>query len=396
MRVSALGRHLADAFEVPRDLLLRRYPRFVTGGPLERGEVPVFVFHSLEPTSFEAKLRHLADNGYRTLSADEYFAFLEGRLAAPERAVVLTFDDGRASLWGVGLPLLRRYGLRGLVFLIPGRMASRAAASLPPTLDDVAAGRAEAGAVVEREARGEAFLSFEEVEALARAGVYDFESHSLSHARVHVAPRLAGFRTAAAANGYAALDVPWVREGERDRVAAEIAPGTPLLRSDSRLSERPRFFEDPEPRAACIAHVAASGGAAFFERPDWERELRRRLPAGSWPGRYESGAEREEAQRHEIAEARRQIVARTGRAVRAFCYPWHVSGPTTRRLLTETGHAFAFCGKVPGVPVTLAGGDPLAIARVGEDYLELLPGRGRRHLTDVLASKWRRRFGGGA
>ena len=38
-----LGQKARDAFEVPRDLLLGRYPPFVTGGPLPRGHVPVFV-----------------------------------------------------------------------------------------------------------------------------------------------------------------------------------------------------------------------------------------------------------------------------------------------------------------------------------------------------------------
>jgi len=35
----------------------------------------------------------------------------------------------------------------------------------------------------------------------------------------------------------------------------------------------------------------------------------------------------------------------------------------------------------------------LAIARIGEDYVELLPGRGRVHVMDVLRRKWGRRFG---
>ena len=71
-----------------------RYPPFVTGGALPRGDVPVFVFHSLEPESFERKLRHLAENGYQTLTAEEYFRLLVGAGPVPEKAVVLTFDDG--------------------------------------------------------------------------------------------------------------------------------------------------------------------------------------------------------------------------------------------------------------------------------------------------------------
>src|SRR5262249_8630160 len=55
-REAPMLRSPREAWEVPRDALLRRYPPFVTGGALERGEVPVFVFHSLEPVSFGRKL----------------------------------------------------------------------------------------------------------------------------------------------------------------------------------------------------------------------------------------------------------------------------------------------------------------------------------------------------
>jgi len=48
------------------------------------------------------------------------------------------------------------------------------------------------------------------------------------------------------------------------------------------------------------------------------------------------------------------------------------------------------------VPITRPGGDLERIARIGEDYVELLPGRGRRSLTSVLAGKWSRRFQGGS
>src|SRR5687768_8318933 len=99
-------------WEVPRDLLLRRYPAFVTGGDLPRGHVPVFVFHSVEPEVFEPKLRYLAENKYVALSAAEYVDVLERRQPPPERAVVLTFDDGRASVYSPGYPLLHKYGMK--------------------------------------------------------------------------------------------------------------------------------------------------------------------------------------------------------------------------------------------------------------------------------------------
>jgi hypothetical protein len=76
-----------------------------------------------------------------------------------------------------------------------------------------------------------------------------------------------------------------------------------------------------------------------------------------------------------------------------LCYPWHAAGPTSRRLAREVGYRCAFAGKVPGVPIARPGGDPLLTPRVGEDYLELLPGRGRGRLSSILYQKWTRRFG---
>ena len=37
-----------------------------------------------------------------------------------DHVTLLTFDDGRASVWSVAYPLLKQYGMRGVCFLIPG------------------------------------------------------------------------------------------------------------------------------------------------------------------------------------------------------------------------------------------------------------------------------------
>ena len=192
--------------------------------------------------------------------------------------------------------------------------------------------------------------------------------------------------------GYDAFDQPLVRDGERDLLGSDVALGTPLLRSEPRTSDALRFFEEPELRAAAVAAVADAGGAAFFERPDWEPRLRALVAARSVRGRLETGDEQQAAIRHELAEARRAIAERTGRPVVHLCYPWHVAGRVARRLAAEAGYETAFCGKVRGVPITRPGGDPLAIARLGEDYVELLPGSGRGSLPELLRRKWTRRF----
>jgi peptidoglycan/xylan/chitin deacetylase (PgdA/CDA1 family) len=139
--------------------------------------------------------------------------------------------------------------------------------------------------------------------------------------------------------------------------------------------------------------VADAGGEAFFERSDWEARLRDVFHRERVRGRLETRAEQAAAIRRELADARRLIEERLGRPAVHLCYPWHASGPTARRLAAEAGYETAFCGKVAGVPITLPGGDLHAIARLGEDYVELLPGSGRATLAEVLRRKWARRFG---
>jgi peptidoglycan/xylan/chitin deacetylase (PgdA/CDA1 family) len=389
MKLRTLARHAGEAWEVPRDLMLGRYPAFVTGGPLPRSHVPVFVFHSVEPESFGRRLDYLADNGYVTLSADEYFQFLLGGRAAPERAVVLTFDDGRGSLWSVAAPLLEKRRMKGIVFLVPGRTASRPSPPLP-TWTDVREGRAPAEEVLTREQR-HPLLSWEEIRELAARGVFDFQSHTMSHARVHTDARVVGFVTPPLRRGYDAFDLPLVAsEAGADLPPEEVALGRPILQWAPRTSEALRFRESPDYGRVCVDAVAAGGGERFFERPRWQRELRALLTAPP-SGTRETPGQRDEAILRELLESRRVIEERTGSPVIHLCFPWHVSGPSARRLAREAGYRTAFCGKISGVPVTLAGGDLSAIARIGEDYVELLPGRGRTTLKAVLQQKWRRR-----
>jgi hypothetical protein len=266
---------------------------------------------------------------------------------------------------------------------------------LPPTLDDLETGRPVDEAVLRRNEGESSLLSWEEVDALARAGLFDFQSHTLRHARVHTRPQLAGFVAPWTRRGYDAFDQPLLREGDRDLLGEEAPLGAPLFRSAPRISEETRFFEDPSARDACVAEVAASGGEGFFLRSDWEARLRRLFGRTRVAGRLETADEKAEAIRAELADSRRRIEERTGRPVVHLCYPWHAAGPTATRIAAEAGYETAFCGKVPGVPVTRPGGDPRAIARIGEDYVELLPGRGRATLGEVLRRKWGRRFGRG-
>ena len=94
-------------------------------------ELPILNYHSVGDTAsryvvpvaaFEQQLDWLAREGFRTVSLHDLAESRAGRSALPERAVILTFDDGRTDAAAVVLPLLRKHGMRATFFIITGRV----------------------------------------------------------------------------------------------------------------------------------------------------------------------------------------------------------------------------------------------------------------------------------
>jgi peptidoglycan/xylan/chitin deacetylase (PgdA/CDA1 family) len=127
-----------------------------------KGEIPVFVLHDVSSEWMERAARFLADNGYRTVDADEHFELARQRVV-PERTIHLTFDDGWASLSQVAYPLLRRFGFRASSFIIPGLIGERDRIHPRP------------------EGNGEPLCSWNEIAEMHRSGTIDFQSHTMFH-----------------------------------------------------------------------------------------------------------------------------------------------------------------------------------------------------------------------
>ena len=78
---------------------------------------------AVPPQAFARQLEYLASHGFTTLTASALAAALATGDPLPERAVVLTFDDGFADFHERALPLLRRYGCSATLFVTTGWIA---------------------------------------------------------------------------------------------------------------------------------------------------------------------------------------------------------------------------------------------------------------------------------
>jgi len=89
--------------------------------------VPVIAYHKFSKTkadamtvtenAFEQQMRFLKENGYRVITMDEFFGFLDFQSQIPKKSVVITMDDGWRSAYEIAFPILKKYGYPATLFV---------------------------------------------------------------------------------------------------------------------------------------------------------------------------------------------------------------------------------------------------------------------------------------
>jgi peptidoglycan/xylan/chitin deacetylase (PgdA/CDA1 family) len=119
--------------------------------------VPVLMHHHVSPSpgmitvspeNFESQIAWLAGNGWTSLTLDQYAGFLAGK-PVPRKSIVITFDDGYLDNWVYAHPILQKYGMHAVVFVVTGwmgegpsgRMRASPAQRCPPRRTTAAAKR---------------------------------------------------------------------------------------------------------------------------------------------------------------------------------------------------------------------------------------------------------------
>ncbi len=377
-----------------QSLIFRRAPAFVyrvRPRPL-KGELPIFTFHTASPEAFERQCRYLAENGYRTLTAAEGVAAMRNPGAFPDASVMLTFDDGLKHLWTVAYPILKKYNLKAVCFLIPGCM-NPDDRRVRPTLDEVQSGQVRYDEIMMM-GKGEALVTWEEVRIMHESGIIDFQSHTHLHSLVHVSDRMVTYFSPVYETGqYGNVHVPLYAENGEEVVARAPAWGHPIYASAPRMSVGRRYYDDEQLRQRCVEAVEQGGGRAFFEQKNWRRTLDRVAAEyranGPLCDRYETPEEREKALVAELARAKRTIEENLpGHTVTHLCFPWYEAGAFAVRAAVEAGYEAAYFGQRKDRSTNRPGDDPFGMVRVEEMFLLRLPGKGRESLSELLRRLW--------
>jgi hypothetical protein len=371
--------------------LFRNAPEFVYKEKTKEieGEIPVFTFHMAHPETFEAQCLHLVENGYKTLTADEFLYSLASPGRQTKKNVLLTFDDGLKQVWTVAFPLLKKYNLKATCFLIPGCIPE-GNDRIRPNLENYWRGEASIEKVLTMGGDDPPLAMWEEIKVMHDSGVIDFQSHTMHHSLVFTSNRIFDFvHPGYGSYYYRNIEVPLYTKSGKDVVPREAIAGMPIYFAKPRMSAASRYFDDEKIRNRCIDIVKNNGGEEFFSEKNWRMILRRAISdyrkSENVEERYETPEERNRAIFEDLIESKKMIEDKLpGKKVMHLCYPWYEAEDFAIRISREAGFATNFFGQLRGRPTNRPGDDPFRIVRVEGPFLERLPGSKRKGVREIL------------
>lgn len=363
-------RRITRSFEKNRNELfglgLGRYPAFVRSD-VQPEQIPVFQFHDVSPATLEPVLEFLARNDYETLTGDEYYERVVGASPRRDREVMLTFDDGQASLYTVAYPLLRKFKQRAVAYIVPGRVSEGETNSNENDMD-------------------RALCSWLQIREMYDSGVIDFQSHSLYHHSIAISPKVCDFNRPDLLTSFLQSDLAPIRHRHMDGRDPDLhCPwGLPIYQWSARMCAHPAYIEQTQIQEACTRYVADHGGEAFFHSRGWRRQLKtimRNAQEKILPARFEKSGEQRNAILTDLCQSKAAIEARlSGSCAQHFCFPWYRGSALAVELSHEAGYVSNAWGSL--LPRFVNPGDtrPVPIPRLQPKYIYRLPGVGRRPL----------------
>lgn len=134
----------------------------VTPSASSQVSIPVLNYHSvtidpgnvvvISPAKLEAQMKYLHDHGYTPISLATFINLIEKKsgLTAPDKPVLLTFDDGYVDNVEEAMPILAKYNFPATLFMSPGMVEDPS------------------------------YLNWEQVKQLQQAG-WDIQPHGMTH-----------------------------------------------------------------------------------------------------------------------------------------------------------------------------------------------------------------------
>lgn len=321
--------------------------------------------------TFESHLKWLKLSGYKTIFLDEFYDYKLCQVEILKNSIVLTFDDGYLDNWVFAYPLLKKYGLKGTIFVNLDCLDPRL--GVRKNFEDVWNGNCSIDDLV-----SDGFLSWDELKIMQDSGSMDIQSHTMSHDWYFSDSAIVDFHHPG--DEYAWL--AWNEKPERRHLyisedQSQFVPyGYPVYEYGRALGVR-RYFEDQALSAELAEFVAENGGPKFFEHDNWRDRLfkvaNEYKKTHILKDRFETDAELEERVYYEIAGSKEILEKKLNKSVDFLCWP---GGAFTNQCVTlakKVGYkAVTLPSRLKNNPKQ---NDPFWIKRTGAAYRFIWKGR---------------------
>lgn len=103
--------------------------------PGDEANVPILLYHhisdempgnrySIGTATFRAHMEALHNAGWTAITTAALADALQGKIPLPEKAAVITFDDGTLDVYQNGFPIMREMGFPGVFFVVSSALSS--------------------------------------------------------------------------------------------------------------------------------------------------------------------------------------------------------------------------------------------------------------------------------
>ncbi|MGZ8548560.1 MAG: poly-beta-1,6-N-acetyl-D-glucosamine N-deacetylase PgaB [Sulfuricurvum sp.] len=117
--------------------------------------------YAVTPSHFDQQMHWLMDNGYHFVGVDDILKYRNSGKALPNKAVLITFDDGYSSVYTHAYPILKKHKIPAVIALVGSWLQAKEKVDFD-------------GHTIAREK----FLSQKEIKEMVNSGLVEIASHS--------------------------------------------------------------------------------------------------------------------------------------------------------------------------------------------------------------------------
>jgi len=72
-------------------------------------------------------IKYIFDNGYKTISSEEFYKWYTGKVQYDNKTILITFDDGHYEDFYLVYPIIKKYNLKAISFVVGSRIKEKTA-----------------------------------------------------------------------------------------------------------------------------------------------------------------------------------------------------------------------------------------------------------------------------